>query len=505
MKKIVISKTPWQVRGALIDDGHLQDVYFDTHSTVDLERCFFKGKVSKVLPGLQTTFVDIGQEKAGFLHISEVDRLLAAERIAESQQTEGREAKTYNVHTVKKVMNISKVFSEGEDVLVQVIKEPVYEKGAKLTTCFTLPGKFIVLMPNIEQIGVSKKIENRDERSRLREVLDESLPDGMGAIVRTTAENRSANDIKKDVSFLVSLWQAIQKKFKTAESGECLFTDLPLSLRVVREHLSDDIKEVLIDDAKEYKTVYTYVRNLMPDLADRIIHYTKKPPLFERYKIDQQIDTALKRKVSLKSGGTLIVESTEAMTVIDVNTGRFVGKDNMEDTILKNNLEAAEEVVRQLRLRNIGGLIVIDFVDMAQAAHRQKLSTTLEKALKEKDKFQSVTLKVSEFGIVQMTRKRSGKTLVQQLMRDCSQCKSLGHVPSLATISHELFEQCFAEVEKKKLSGTLLFVFSPDVFHYVVHNEYQAIVAIEAELGCRIILELDETLTDDSFRVEKAD
>lgn len=397
MKRLLISRTPWQVRAALIDDGKLQDIYFDSKSNLDLERCFFKCRVSKIIPGLQTAFVDIGQEKAGFLHISEIDRMLAAERIAKTQHLDGvDDGKKFDHRAVKKAMNISKVLTEGEDVLVQVIKEPVYEKGAKLTTCFTIPGKFIVLMPNIAQVGVSKKIENRDERARLREILDECLPKGMGAIVRTTSEHRSSQDIKKDVAFLVSLWHSIQKKFKAAKPGECLFTDLPLALRVIREHFGEEIKQVIIDNDHDYNAVYSYVKNLMPESADRILRYEdgpRKQSLFEKYKVEDQIAAALSRKVQLKSGGTLLVDSAEAMTVIDVNTGRYIGKDNMEETILRTNLEAAEEVVRQLRLRNIGGLIVIDFIDMNQAQNRQKLSALLEKTLKKKDKLQSVDRK----------------------------------------------------------------------------------------------------------------
>lgn len=505
MKKILISRTPWQVRAAIIDDGKLQDVYFDSHTTAELERCFFKGKISKLLPGLQTAFVDIGQPKAGFLHISEVDRVLAAEKIADSLQAEGIEHKEYTARTVKKVMDIGKVFHEEEDVLVQVIKEPHYEKGAKLTTCFTLPGKFIVLMPNISQIGVSKKIEQREERARLREIVTSNLPKGMGAIVRTTSENRPAGDIKRDISVLVSSWHAIQKKFAKAKAGECLFTDLPLSLRVVREHLNEEVEAVVVDDPQDRKTVYKFIRNLTPEFAHKVMLYNDDIPLFERYDIDKQLHNALQRKVFLKSGGSLIIETTEAMTVIDVNTGRYTGgNDSLEETILKTNLEAAEEIVRQLRLRNIGGLIVIDFIDMAPSSHRQRLSHTLEKTLKQKDKFQSVTLKVSEFGLVQMTRKRSGKTLVQQLMRTCQQCGSLGYVKSTPTLTYELFDECVKEVKQDGIKPPYLLIFSPHIFHYIVHHEYQSIVSLEKLLNGRIVLECDDSLEDDEYRIETA-
>jgi len=505
LKKILISRSPWQVRAAIIDDGKLQDVYFDDNHSVDLERCFYRGKVTKVIPGLQTAFVDIGQDKAGFLHISEIDRSLAAERIAKMQQIEGMDEVSYDAQSVKRVMDITKVFREGEDALVQVIKEPVYEKGAKLTTCFTLPGKFIVLMPNIPQIGVSKKIENREERNRLRNVLNECLPKGMGAIVRTTSEDRPAVDIQKDVAVLVSSWNAIQKKFSRAKAGDCLSTDLPLGLRVVREHFGEDIQQIVIDDKKDFQTVSGYVHNLMPESADKVLFHDTKPGLFELYEIDQQIEAALQRKVPLRSGGTLLIDSAEAMTVIDVNTGRYTGKDNLEETILKTNLEAADEVVRQLRLRNIGGLIVIDFIDMGPSHNRQKLSAHLERALKKKDKFQSVTLKVSEFGLVQMTRKRSGKTLMQQLMRGCPACKSLGQVKSLSTVTHELLSKCYAKVTKEGLKGPLLLTFAPDIFHHIIHNEYNAILAIEREINTRIVLELNEHFSLEQYEIGKAD
>jgi ribonuclease G len=500
-----MSRSPWQVRSAIIDDGKLQDIYFDDRNAVDLERCFFKGKVLKVIPGLQTAFVDIGQEKAGFLHISEIDRSLAADRIAHAQTVEGLDEPPVDVKSVKRIMDINRVLKEGEDVLVQVLKEPMYEKGAKLTTCFTLPGKFIVLMPNIPQIGISKKIDSREERSRLRAIMTECLPKGMGAIIRTTSEGRTESDIQKDVGFLVSLWHSINKKFKKASSCERLFTDLPLSLRVIREHFGEDIRQVVIDNQHDYDTVYNYLKGLMPESAEKLVLYDKKPPLFDRYEIDAQLEAALQRKVPLRCGGTLLIDSAEAMTVIDVNTGRFVGKDNLDETILKANLEAAEEVVRQLRLRNIGGLIVIDFIDMAQAHHRHKLSQHLERTLKRKDKFQSVTLKISEFGLVQMTRKRSGKTLMQQLMRACPQCRSLGYIKSLATVAHELLGKCQAKITREGLKGPYLMTFAPDVFHHLVHNEYHAVLELEKSLNGRIVLELDEQVPLDQFVIARAE
>lgn len=502
MKKIIISKEPWQTRAAILHNDKLQDLYFETQSDGDLERCFFKGKVSKVLPGIQTAFVDIGKPKAGFLHITEVDRALALDKELENQGDEDtRDIETIQ-RQIKHSMDIGRIFTEGEELLVQVIKEPVYEKGAKLTTCFTLPGKFVVLMPNIPQVGISKKIEAREERQRLREIVQKSLPKGMGAIVRTTAEERPDKDIQKDLSFLVNTWNAIEKKFKKSKPGDRVHEDLPIPIRAVREHLDDDIEMVVCDDKEDLSSVYKFVKHFMPEQAHKIKLYQEKVSLFDHYEIDKQIEEALNKKVHLRSGSTLVIESTEAMTVVDVNTGKFTGKDNMEDTILRTNLEAAEEIVRQLRLRNIGGLIVIDFIDMNNGHNRQKLSRFLEKQLRERDKFQSVALKVSEFGLVQMTRKRSGKTLVHQLSQECQSCHGLGFIPSPATVSFSVLRSFAESIKNRGLSGSLVLSVAHKVFDYLVHNEYQALLSLEKLMNCKIVLESNEKFEDSYFTVE---
>ncbi len=499
MKKIIVNKDIWQTRIAILSNDRLQDIYFDTHTKADLERCYFKGRISKVLPGIQTAFVDIKQPKAGFLHITEVDRDLSMQRMLESMQPDDQQEITEQ--ELKSSLDIGKVFTEGQDVLVQVIKEPIYEKGAKLTTCFTLPGKFVVLMPNITQIGISKKIENKEERTRLREVLQESLPQGMGAIVRTTADGRLAQDIQKDIAFLVNSWTSILKKFKKAEPGDKIHEDIPLCLRVLRDHLDDEVEVIITDDLEEQKAMHKFIKYYTPEYADKIRFYAGPPSLFERFEIDKQIEKALQNKVPLKSGGSLIIESTEAMTVIDVNTGKFTGNSNMEETILKTNLEAAEEVVTQLRLRNIGGLIVIDFIDMASSGNRQKLSRVLEKMLKEKDKFQSVALKVSEFGLIQMTRKRSGKTLQQQLTNVCPKCTGCGYVKSISSISFYILHQFKEEAVRKNFRGQVVLAVSHKVFDYLIHNEYQSILQLEKQLSCKLILESNESYDDVQFSI----
>lgn len=504
MKKILINHNEWQTRVAVLRDDKLQDIYFDSYHKNDLERCFFKGRIAKVLPGIQTAFVEIGQEKAGFLHITEVDRALAAEKTAEFHTDAGNDFTPEEIdRRIKKEMEIQKIFSEGEDILVQVNKEPVHGKGAKLTTCFTLPGRLIVLMPNVPQIGISKKIEQREERIRLKSVLLKNLPKGMGAIIRTTAEGRDEKEIQKDIAFQIAIWKAIQKNFKKAKYGEKVHEDLPLTLRVVRDHLDKDVEIVITDNAEDQKKLYRFIKNTTPEHSNKIRFYMGPPSIFERFDIDRQIEKALQKKVFLKSGGSLIIESTEAMTVIDVNTGRYTGKSNLEETILKTNLEAAEEIVIQLRLRNIGGLIVADFIDMASAANRQKLSRFLEKTLRERDKFQTVALKVSEFGLVQMTRKRSGKTLVQQLTGVCTACNSYGFVKSPATLSYDVLQIFKSSIIRENITGSVALCVSKQVFDYLIHQEYSAILTLEKNLRCKIILENEKTFEGAQFSIER--
>lgn len=506
MRKIVIQHEDWQTRVAVLDDKNkLQDLYFEAHSRPGLERCFFKGKISKILPGIQTAFVDIGQQRSGFLHISEIDRAQGIASLDEGDLDEHEGGKRGIVPRHK--LDIAKVFTEGESTLVQVIKEPVNEKGAKLTTCFTLPGKFVVLMPNIPQIGVSRKIEQASERERLREIIHKNIPEGMGVIIRTTAEGRSEENIVKDLSMLVSLWNDINKAFDKAKPGEKVHQDLPITLRSVREHLDDDVESVVCDDDTDVKELEKFVRSFMPEHRALIQKYEDRSSetIFEHYGIESQIAPLLQKKVHLKSGGTLVIESTEAMTVIDVNTSRFTGKDSsLETTILKTNLEAAEEVVRQLRLRNIGGLIVIDFIDMFKPGHRQKLSRHLEKALKEKDKFQSVTLKVSEFGLVQMTRKRSGKTLAQSMTEECHACRGNGFIRSAETESYVVLSDVSKNIKQKKLRGRMSLAVSPRVFSHTVEREFAALLNLEKLLGDKIEMIRDDTLTGALYRLNPA-
>ncbi len=503
MKKILINENPWQTRIAITSDGLLQNVYFAGHTENPLERAFFKGVVTKVLPGIQTAFVDIGQEKAGFLHISEIDRDLAIEKISKHSQMDDDETPAPAPRISRSQIDIGKIFKEGDQILVQVSKEPVYEKGAKLSTCFTLPGRFIVLMPNIPRIGISKKIEDREERARLKNIVKQALPEGMGAIIRTTSDGRQDSEIAKDISFLLDTWNHIQDKFKAAEPKEKIFQDIELPLQMVRDHLDNDVEEVITDSKEGLNKIYKFVKAIASEYSQRIKLYEGPSQIFEHFGIEKQIEAALEKKVALKSGGSLIIETTEAMTVVDVNTGKFTGKKNLEETILATNLEAAQEVVRQLRLRNIGGLIVIDFIDMASGSNKQKLFRFFEKTLREGDKFQSVVLKISEFGLVQMTRKRSGITLQQQMMQKCSCCKGLGYVKSIETESQLILRQLQEKLRDQKSGLEVGLRLNPEVFEHLTSVEYNAILSLEKLYKCKITLVSDKNLSLNQFKIEK--
>ncbi len=499
MKKILINENPWETRVAIIREGKLENVFYGQSTDKVIERSFFKGNVSKVLPGIQTAFVDIGQERAGFLHVSEIDRDLAANRIMGSDQVEIDEDVRPKVAPEK--VDISKILTEGEDLLVQVSKEPVDEKGAKLTTCFTFPGRFVVLTPNIPRIGVSKKIEDRQERLRLKEVVSKHLPTGMGAVIRTSAEGKSEGDIYKDLSFLIADWNHILTQYTKANSKSKIYEDMDISLQVVRDHLDDEVEAIITDSKSNHDLLYKYINKVVPDHRFKVKLYKQKSVLFEHYNIDDQIELALEKKVQLKSGGSIVIDTAEALTVIDVNTGKFIGKRNLEETILKTNLEAAQEVVLQLKLRNIGGLIVIDFIDMSNQKNRQKLVSYFEQTLKKLDRFQSVVLQVSEFGIVQMTRKRSGKTLMRQLTDVCHCCNGLGRLTSVRAASYEILRQVKHAVAQQLSKNNIKLVVAGPLFDFISSIEFDSVLALEKEFNCHIVLESSAALHQTAFKI----
>lgn len=506
MKKILINFNPWETRVAIVRDGSLENLFLGQTTDTELERSFFKGKIIKVLPGIQTAFVDIGQERAGFLHISEIDHDLALTRIMGSDYVEDTKegSEEFKPKVSAEKLNIAKILKEGEDLLVQVSKEPVDEKGAKLKTCFTLPGRFVVLTPNIPRIGVSKKIEDRNERVRLKEFITQHLPQGMGAVIRTNAQSKSETEIQKDLNVLVADWNNILNAYNKATPKTKIYEDVNLSLQVIRDHLDEEVDEIVTDNKQNFDEIYKYLAKVAPDFKNKITLNSDTADLFEKYNIDRQTKEALEKKVLLKSGGSIIIETTEALTVIDVNTGKFIGKGNLEETILKTNLEAAKEIVLQLKLRNIGGLIVIDFIDMSNQKNRSKLVTFFEQTLKELDKFQSVVLQVSEFGIVQMTRKRSGKTLMRQLTDVCYCCHGLGRLPSVRAESYKILRTLRLQLQQKMFQNPKLMIeINQAVFDFISSIEFNSILELEREFDCSITLISNNHIERHTFKIKE--
>lgn len=501
MKKILINYNPWETRVAIVRDSKLENLFLGQATDGELERSFFKGKVLKVLPGIQTAFVDIGQAKAGFLHISEIDHEFAMGPDVAVDDSLDEEVVKPRAFLEKP--DISKILREGEDLLVQVSKEPVDEKGAKLKTCFTLPGRFVVLTPNIPRIGVSKKIENKEERARLKEVITKHLPEGMGAVIRTNAEGKTESELQKDLSFLISDWHEILNNYSRSQSPARLYEDVDISLQVVRDHLDTEIDEIITDSALNQNEIYSYLSKVAPEFKYKVKFFSEQADLFERYDIDRQVARSLERKVTLKSGGSIVIEMTEALTVIDVNTGKFTGKGNLEETILKTNMEAACEIVLQLKLRNIGGLIVIDFIDMNNSKNRLKLVSYFEQTLKDLDKFQSVVLQVSEFGIVQMTRKRSGKTLMRLLTDVCHCCHGLGRLSSIRAETYEILRKVTLKFQQMKDVRSYFFEVNPAVFNFLSRSEFNSILAIEQRFNCALTLVSKESIARHDFRLKE--
>ncbi|OGR30747.1 MAG: ribonuclease G, partial [Desulfuromonadales bacterium GWC2_61_20] len=403
-KELVINTTSHETRVALIENGHIAELYIERNRERGIVGNIYQGKVIRVLPGMQAAFVDIGLEKAAFLYVADVlDEMEAVEQFVDGQPQHARPADGSEEGPV--LPPIEELLDEGEELLVQIAKEPLGTKGARITSHISLPGRHLVYMPTVDHIGISRRIENEEEKDRLRGIIEAIRPPGTGFIVRTAAEGKSDEDLLADMEFLVGLWQDISRRRENRSAPALIHSDLDVTSKVLRDILTEDVDRIVVDSQVEHDKIVAFIDTFMPKLKYVIDLYDSEEPIFDAFGLEVEIARALGRKVWLKSGGYIIIEQTEALTAIDVNTGRFVGKHNLEDTILKTNLEAVKEIAFQLRLRNIGGLIIIDFIDMEKEAHREKVHSALEEALRI-DKAKTNILKISELGLAEMTRKR---------------------------------------------------------------------------------------------------
>ncbi len=417
-RELLVECSGNQTRLAVVEDGDLAEFYIERKGHEKLVGNIYKGRAANVLPGMEAAFVDIGLEKNGFLYAGDI--LVDKTDFGLDPKALEQELKSLSIRKLVKV---------GQEILVQVIKEPGGSKGPRLTSHITLPGRLAVLLPTVGYVGVSRRIEIEDERARLRAMAEALKPQGMGLIVRTAAEGAQPADLERDILYLEKLWASISKRAAAAAAPALLHRDVSLVYRAVRDMLVNGVRSLTIDDEAQYALARSTAEMLSPELAQKVIHHAAEAPIFEPYRIDAQAEKALLRRVWLKSGGYLVFDYAEALTVIDVNTGKFVGRHSLSDTVFQTNCEAVSEIVRQLRLRDIGGIIVIDFIDMDRPEQRDQLLTLLRRELK-KDRTKTNLVGITELGLVEMTRKKVHQPIHTLLMQPCACCQGSGRVPS---------------------------------------------------------------------------
>ena len=486
-EELLINITPQETRVAFVENGVLQEVHIERARKRGLVGNVYYGKVSRVLPGMQAAFLDIGLERTAFLHASDI---FASQENGKDTE-HGRQGET----------NITELLKEGEMVLVQVVKDPIGTKGARLTTQISIPSRYLVYMPGTDHIGVSQKIESEDERQRLKESVSSCNAelDPGGYILRTVAEGVSEEAIHADMHFLQRLWSAAKLRVEEDSRIGLVHGDLPLVMRTMRDLVGTEIERVRIDSRETFQKVHKFAGKFIPELMDRVEYYPGERPIFDLYGVEDEIQKALERKVQLKSGGYLIIDQTEAMTTLDVNTGAFVGHRNLEETIFKTNLEATQAIVRQLRLRNLGGIIIIDFIDMLDPEHRRQVLRALEKGL-EKDHCKTQITEVSALGLVEMTRKRTRESLEYVLCEPCPTCQGRGTLKTAETVCFEIFREILREARQFDASR-LLVLASQEVVDVLLDEESTSVVELEEFTGKQIQFQVESQYTQEQYDV----
>jgi len=480
---ILINATPYENRIALVESGNLLEFHLERPAEKGLVGNIYSGRVVRVLPGMQAAFVDIGLERTGFLYVddihisvSDLESRITIEEQPCNQYTLESKNPDDGIHSTA-TPNIGELLKEGQDVLVQISKEPIGSKGVRLTCHITLPCRNLVFMPLTDHIGISRKIQDEEIREYLRKKIEKLRPPGTGFIARTVAEHISSAELEADMEFLLLLWDEIMSTAARSSVPSLVYKDLDMVLRSVRDLFTDDVKELIIDSKPAHERLLSFVQTFAPKLTNRIIYYDGELPLFEAYGIEVDINRALDKKVWLRSGGYIIIETTEALTVVDVNTGRYVGKNDLGETIFKTNMEAVKEISYQLRLRNIGGIIIIDFIDMDNEQHREELYNSFRESMR-KDKSRVNILRLSEFGLVQMTRKRSCESLSQMMCEPCFYCGGDAMLKSRRTLCYEIFRKITRNARKIKGNSVTIKV-HPRVADMLLREEAEHVELLE--------------------------
>ncbi|SDB32894.1 RNAse G [Pseudidiomarina indica] len=483
--EILMNVTPTETRVALIENGILQEVHIERQAKRGLVGNIYVGKVSRVLPGMQAAFVDIGLDKAAFLHASDI--------VNQIEQAEGL------VRGTMPVADIGQLVRPGQHILVQVVKDPLGTKGARLTTDITIPSRYMVLMPQSPHVGISQRIEDEQERLRLKRAAEPYCDDEGGFIVRTAAEGASDDELQRDAKFLRRLWDMIQKRRKSMRKIGLVYEDLNLSCRILRDFVGDEIERIRVDSRVTFDLLKEFVKEFIPELGPVLEYYAGERPIFDLFDVENEVQRALDRKVELKSGGSIIIDQTEAMTTIDINTGGFVGHRNLEETIFNTNIEATQAIARQLRLRNLGGIIIIDFIDMQNPDHRRRVLHSLEQALA-KDRAKTSINGFTSLGLVEMTRKRTRESLEHVLCSECPVCAGRGFLKTAETVCYEVMRE-IVRVNRAYAADHFMVYVSPAVAEMLLNEESHALAELEVFIGKQVRVFSEPMYNQEQFDV----
>jgi len=483
-EEILVNVTPSEVRAALLENGILQEVHIERAARRGVISNIYNGRVMRVLPGMQAAFIEIGLQRTAFLHASDIVKRQNGENGSDE------------------IPNIRDLVKEGDDLLVQVVKNPLGNKGARLTTFITLPSRHLVLLPNGDTVGISARIEDEGERDRLRSVIEELLDEqGLhcGVIVRTVAEGAEIDGLRGDLKYLIKLWEVIQQRCSKAGVKTLVHEDLSLPLRVLRDFVTSDVDHILVDSEEDFAAMQEFSADFLPDMAPMLELYRRRRPIFDLHAIEDEISKSLDRNIPLKSGGYIIFDQTEAMTTIDVNTGGYVGHRNLEETIYRTNLEAAVSIARQLRIRNLGGIIIIDFIDMEEEGHRENVLHLLEESLS-KDHARHQVTPLSSLGLVEMTRKRTRESLQHVLCEDCPSCDGRGFVLTAESVCFEVFREVIRQSRQFEFDQAMVLAHQ-NVIDLLLDDQAPSLAKLEGQTGKTIRLQPESLYLQDQFDV----
>jgi len=499
--EIVINAAVGETRVGIVERNVFTELHIERDDERNVAGAVVKGRVTRVLPGMQAAFVDIGLEKAAFLYAGDYyDNSIESNGGNGAPERSRGRSRNGNRQSPP---SIDTLLREGQEIVVQIAKEPIGSKGARITSHISIAGRHLVVTPLSQRVGVSRRIESDRERRRLREIVSRKRPDDLGFIVRTAGDKASEADLEADIRYLTSVWSDIQKKREAASSPCYLYSELSLPLRVIRDFVNGKTKRIVIDDHRVYEEMEDFLARFVADPKPRLEHYRGALPIFDHFNIESPIDANLGKKIFLKSGGHLVIDQSEALTAIDVNTGRFVGKRDLEETVLRTNLEAVKEVVHQLRFRNIGGIIIIDLIDMESAENRSKVYGALQEALKQ-DKARTNILKISELGLVEMTRKRTRENLVQQLCEPCPNCEGRGYVLSSESMAFKVLREIRKDLPR--FCGRQIAIsVNPRVAEVLLARAHKACAELGRELGREIEIRGQSGLHQEQFEVTALD